>query len=57
MEGQFYWALGGLNFSPSSEELDQMGLEFPTFFFLGGGGGGGGGGLRIKFFKVCLLPS
>ena len=55
MEGQFYWALGGLNFSPSSEELNQMGLEFPTFFF--GGGGGGGGGLRIKLVKVCLLPS
>ena len=40
MEGQFYWALGGLNFSPSSEELNQMGLEFPTFF--GGGGEGEG---------------
>ena len=49
MEGQFYWALGGLNISPSSEELSQMGLEFPTFFFLGGGGGGGG---LLKF--VCF---
>ena len=41
--GQFYWVLGGLQFSLTSGGLSQMGgVKVSTFFSEGGGRGGGG---------------